>query len=179
MADDNIPREFRAWSMLEPEVRASLDQQVERALAKRSLAGAMVYCLVTVVVALSTRYYSDHRLIVSLTGCSVLIAGIVRIAAGRRLLSETLPIAGWVRPLFFGSIYSTAVVWGAFCAATVHLYRRDWTAMFLMLNTAALTAGASSSLAPSFPKMPALRYSDKPAVLLIAYLLPVSGCTNK
>src|SRR5579863_5069389 len=156
VADEDIPREFRAWSTLEPEVRASLEQQVERALAKRSMAGAMVYFVVTVVVALSTRYYSDHPLILSLTACSVLIAGMVRIAAGRRLLAETPPVTDWVRRLFLGSIYATAIVWGAFCAATVHLYRRDWTAMFVLLNTAALTAGASSSLAPSFPL--ALRY---------------------
>jgi len=153
---ENIPREFRAWSMIEPEVRASLENQVERALAKRSMAGAMVYFVVTVVVALSTPYYSDHSLILSVTGCSIFAAGIARIAASRRLLADAPPITDNVRHLFFGSIYATAILWGAFCAATVHLYQRDWTAMFVLLNTAALTAGASSSLAPNFAL--ALRY---------------------
>jgi PAS domain S-box-containing protein len=156
LVNENIPREFPALPMLGPEVRAALENHVERALAKRSMAGAMVYFLVIVVVALSTRYYSDHSLILSVTGLAVLIAGIVRIAAGRRLLAETPPVTGGVRRLFFGSIYATAIFWGAFCAATVRLYQRDWTAMFVLLNTAALTAGASSSLAPNFGL--ALRY---------------------
>ncbi len=156
MADENIPREFPGWPLLEPEVRASLENQVERALARRSMAGAMVYFLVTVVVALSTRYYSDHRLILSISGFSVLIAGVIRIAAGRRLLAEMPAVTNSIRHLFFGSIYATAILWGGFCAATVHLYQRDWTAMFVLLNTAALAAGASTSLAPSFGL--ALRY---------------------
>ena len=151
MADDDIPREFRASSMLEPELRAPLNNQAEQALAKRSMAGAMVYFLVTVVVALSTRYYSDHPVILCVTGGSVLVAGILRIAAARRLLAETPPITDTVRHLFFGSIYATAILWGTFCAATVHFYQRDWTATFVLLSTAALTAGAASSLAPSFP----------------------------
>jgi len=150
LPDRNIPREFRAWPALEPEVVASLGSQAERALAKRSMAGGLVYFLITIVVALSTRYYSDHSLILSVVGCSLLVTGIVRIAASRRLLAETQPISDNVRYLFLGSIYLTAIVWGAFCAETVHLYRRDWTAMFVLLNTAALASGASSSLAPSF-----------------------------
>ena len=149
VTDENIPREFRAWSALEPEVRTALEGQVERALAKRSMAGAMVYFFVTIVVALSTSYYSDHPLILSVIGCSVLVTGITRIAAGRRLLAETPAITNNVRRLFIGSIYLTVILWGAFCAVTVHLYQRDWTAMFVLLNTAALTAGASSWLAPS------------------------------
>jgi PAS domain S-box-containing protein len=150
LPDKNIPREFRALPALEPEMRASLQSLAERALARRSIAGGMVYFLITIVVALSTRYYSDHPLIVSVVGCSLFVTGIVRIAASRRLLSETSPISDNVRYLFLGSIYATAIVWGAFCAETVHLYRRDWAAMFVLLNTAALAAGASSSMAPSF-----------------------------
>jgi PAS domain S-box-containing protein len=148
--DENIPREFRAWSMLEPEVRASLESQVERALAKRSIAGGMVYFLITVVLALSTRYYSDHPKILFITGSAVLVTGIIRIAISSRLLAEAPGITKNVGRFFFASVYLTAIVWGAFCAATVQLYHRDWTAMFVLLNTAALTAGLSSSLAPSF-----------------------------
>jgi PAS domain S-box-containing protein len=151
VTDENIPREFRAWSTLEPEVRASLESQVERALAKRSRTGAMVYFLVIIVVMLSTPYYSEHPLVISVTGCSVLVAGIIRIAASRRLMAaENLLVTKSPRRLFFGSVYLTVILWGAFCAATVHLYQRDWTAIFVLLNTAALTAGLSSSLAPSF-----------------------------
>ena len=156
VAEKNNRREFGAWPELEPEVLAALGSYAHRALARRSIAGGMVYFVITVVVAVSTRYYSDHPLLLAVVGCSLLAAGIVRIAASRRLLAETRPAANSVRYLFFGSIYVTAIVWGAFCAATVHMYRRDWAATFVLLNTAALSAGASSSLAPSFPL--ALRY---------------------
>jgi len=71
------------------------------------------------------------------------------IAAGRRLLSGTLAITPDIRRYFVGSIYVTVMIWGVFCAATVHIYQREWTAMFVLLSTAALTAGASSGLAPN------------------------------
>jgi len=148
VTNEHIPSEYQAWASLEPEVRTALKGQVERALAKRSVAGAMVYFLVTIVVALSTSYYSDHPLILSITGGAVLVTGIVRITASRRLIAEN-PANTTNFRLFTGSTCLTVIVWGAFCAVTVHLYQRDWTAMFVLLNTAALTAGLSSWLAPS------------------------------
>jgi PAS domain S-box-containing protein len=156
LPDKNIPREFRALPALEPEVLASLGSLAGRALARRSVAGGMVYFLITVVVTLSTRYYSDHPLILSAVGCSLFVTGIIRIVASRRLLAAAPPVTANVRYFFLVSIYVTAIVWGVFCAGTVHLYGRDWTATFVLLNTAALAAGASSSLAPSFAL--ALRY---------------------
>ena len=154
MTDERIPREFRALSALEPEVRVALEAGIERALAKRSMTGAMVYFLVVLMVALSTSYYSNHPIILSATGCFVFITGIARIAAARRLLAATPELAippgtDHVRRLFMASIYLTVILWGAFCAVTVYFYQREWTAMFVLLNTAALTAGASSWLAPS------------------------------
>jgi PAS domain S-box-containing protein len=154
VTEERIPREFRAFSALEPEVRAALEARIERALAKRSFSGAMVYFLVVVLVAVSTSYYSNHPVILSATGCFVFVTGIARIAAARRLLAAAPAtinpaITNNVRRLFIASIYLTVILWGAFCAVTVHFYQRDWTAMFVLLNTAALTAGASSWLAPS------------------------------
>src|SRR5712671_3883229 len=100
MKDRNIPREFRAWSLLEPQGRASLESQVERALAKRSIAGGMVYFLVTIVVALSTGYFSEHPAILGFTGIATLGAGVIRIATSRRLLAETQQISESVRRSF-------------------------------------------------------------------------------
>src|SRR6185295_1919944 len=40
------------------------------------------------------------------------------------------------------------IVWGAFCSVTVYAYSPHWTAMFLLLNTAALANGATAFLAP-------------------------------
>jgi len=146
---ESIPGEFRAWSALEPEIRNALEGEVERALARRSMPGALVYFLVTVMVGLSTSYFSDHRILLSLTACSVLLTGLVRISASRRLLAEGSARSSSIHRLFIASIYLTVAIWGAFCAVTIHLYMRDWTAMFVLLNTAALAAGASSWLAPS------------------------------
>jgi PAS domain S-box-containing protein len=149
VTDHKIPPEFRAWSDLEPEVRVALEAEVEQALARRSTVGALVYFLVTALLAVSTSYLSDHPFILSATGCSVLITGLVRIMAARRLLGGTPAITPDIRRYFVGSIYATVIIWGAFCAVTVHIYQRDWTAMFVLLSTAALTAGASSGLAPN------------------------------
>ncbi len=148
MADEQIPPQIRAWSALEPEVQAALKTEVNRALARRAITGALVYFFVNVIVALSTSYFWDHPLILSVTSGSVLITGIVRIISARRLLRElpaTRPATRW---LFIASTYATVMIWGVFCAVTVYLYQRDWNAMFILLNTAALAAGATSSLAP-------------------------------
>jgi PAS domain S-box-containing protein len=148
LADEHIPLQTRVWSALEPEVQSALKTEVDRALARRAITGALVYFFVNVIVALSTSYFSDHPLILSVTSGSVLITGIIRIISARRLLRElpaTRPATRW---LFIASTYATVIIWGGFCAVTVYLYRRDWNAMFILLNTAALAAGATSSLAP-------------------------------
>ncbi len=148
MADEQIPPQIRAWSALEPEVQSALKTEVDRALAKRAITGALVYFFVNVVVALSTSYFSDHPIILSVTSGSVLITGIVRVVSARRLLRELPTIRPATRWLFIASTYATVMIWGVFCAVTVSLYHRDWNAMFILLNTAALAAGATSSLAP-------------------------------
>jgi PAS domain S-box-containing protein len=148
LADEQIPLQIRAWSALEPEVQDALKAEVDRALAKRAITGALVYFVVNVIVALSTTYFSDHPFILSATSGSVLITGIIRIVSARRLLRELPASRPATRWLFIASTYATVMIWGGFCAVTVYLYQREWNAMFILLNTAALAAGATSSLAP-------------------------------
>ena len=148
MPDEQIPPRIRAWSALEPEVQAALKTEVDRALARRAITGALVYFFVNVIVALSTSYFSDHPFILSATSGSVLITGIIRILSARRLLRDLPAIRPATRWLFIASTYATVIIWGGFCAITVYLYQQDWNAMFILLNTAALAAGATSSLAP-------------------------------
>ncbi len=148
MPDEQIPPRVRAWSALEPEVQAALKTEVDRALARRAITGALVYFFVNVIVARSTSYFSDHPYILSVTSVCVLITGIIRIISARRLLRDLPAIRPAARRLFIGSTYATVIIWGVFCAITVYLYHRDWNAMFVLLNTAALAAGATSSLAP-------------------------------
>ncbi len=148
MADEQIPPPIRAWSALEPEVQTALKTQVDRALARRAITGALVYFFVNVIVALSTSYFSDHPFILAVTSGAVLITGIIRIVSARMLLRDLPAIRPATRWLFIASTYATVMIWGGFCAVTVFLYQRDWNAMFILLNTAALAAGATSSLAP-------------------------------
>lgn len=138
-----------AWPNLEPEVRSALAARVDRELAKRSISGALVYFVVSIVLAISTPYYSDHPALLVLISSLTLLAGGVRMIAAWRLLRPSADVQNRTKLVFFCAVYTTFVVWGAFCGWTLHLYGSAWTAMFLLLNSAALAAGASSSLAPS------------------------------
>jgi len=143
------PEDSLVHSIPEPEVRNAVVIEIERELARRSISGALVYFVVSAVLALSTPYSSDHPATLILVANLTLLFGLSRIISARHL--STLPSNNnlRIRRVFLCSIYGTAITWGAFCAWTVHLYKDDWTAMFLLLITAALSAGMSSSLAPS------------------------------
>ena len=135
-------------SNLEPEIRNAIEGRVDQELAKRAISGSMVYFVVCVVVAISTPYYADHPAVLVLAGCLALLLGGLRLLSARRVLnpsSGTLARTSWV---FRGATYATFAVWGLFCAWTVHWYRGEWTDMLLLLCTASLAGGASSSLAP-------------------------------
>lgn len=133
---------------VEPEVQAALANTVERELARRLLSGAMVYFVVTVVLAIATPYYAEHPVLLRVVALLTFITGGLRMASARRLMAApagTIPIT---KRVFLLSTYATAAVWGLFCGWTVHLYPGEWTGMFLLLTTAALSAGLSSSMAP-------------------------------
>jgi PAS domain S-box-containing protein len=144
-----MSEESKAWSRLEPEIRSTLIAEVHRALAKRSVSGALVYFISAAGLAFSTTYLQDHPVvIVSVTAFSLLM-GAVRIGAAT-LMVRQLPANNHPTSfVFYGSIYATVTVWGMFCGLTLHWYGQEWTAMFLLLVSAAIAGGASSSLAPS------------------------------
>ncbi|HJZ97992.1 MAG TPA: ATP-binding protein, partial [Candidatus Solibacter sp.] len=52
------------------------------------------------------------------------------------------------RITFLASLYGVFIVWGVFSAWTVLLYAGEWTSMFVLLATASLGAGVSTSIAP-------------------------------
>jgi PAS domain S-box-containing protein len=136
------------WSSLEPEVRSALERQVELELARRSMSGALVYFLVVLLLAVSTDYARDHPAILWTAGCVMLLAGGARLLSARRIVSYGPVVARSAVEVFLVSTYATAILWGLFCAGTLQLYPGKWPAMFLMLSTAALASGLSSSLAP-------------------------------
>jgi PAS domain S-box-containing protein len=147
---------------LEPEVRAALAGHTERSLAKRSMSGAMVYFVVTVMLAFATSYRDDHPVVLGMVSALCLALGASRIVNGRRVIAQPAESLGRTRTLFLASLYGSLAVWGAFAAWTQVLYPGQWTSMYVLLATASLAAGGSSSLAPDL----ALAYRG--LVLLIA-----------
>ena len=135
-----------AWSKLEPEVRGALTNRIEQELARRSIAGAMVYLVICIVLAFSTPYYADYPAILVSIGSVTLLTGLLRITAARRLLAQPPEAPAWVRHIFIATTYAAFSVWGGFCAWTLRVYPGEWTALFLFLCTAALASGACSSL---------------------------------
>jgi len=144
-----MSEESRAWASLEPEIRGTMAEEVKRALAKRARSGALVYFVTSIVLALSTSYFRDHPAIILSAASLTFILGTLRIVAATGILNQMPASAPRPSLGFYASIYATATVWGIFCGLTIQLYPQEWTSMFLLLISAALAAGASSSLSPS------------------------------
>src|ERR1039457_6359207 len=137
------------FSHLEPEIRLAIEGRVDRELARRAIPGSMAYFLVCVVTAISTPYYADHPFALVVSGGLMLLVGGLRLLSARRVLSHPAGVPSRAVLVFRGATYATFVVWGLFCAWTVHWYAGQWTDMLLLLYTAAMAGGASSSLAPN------------------------------
>ncbi|HXA51409.1 MAG TPA: PAS domain S-box protein, partial [Candidatus Acidoferrum sp.] len=98
-------------------------------------------------LAIATPYYVEHPILLSSVAAMMLLAGAGRMFAARRILRQSQADAGGARLLHI-AMYATALPWGIFCALTLSLYPTQWTAMLVMLSTAALASGLTSSLAP-------------------------------
>jgi PAS domain S-box-containing protein len=162
------PEEWSKLSNLEPEMRSAIESRVDCELARRAVAGSLVYFLVCVVVSLSTPYYADHPIALVITGCLTLIVGSFRIFMAKRVIGHGTGAPVRDVTIFKAATYATFVVWGIFCAWTVHWYAGEWTAMLLLLCTAALAGGASSTLAPDL---------DLAFRCLIILIVPTVGAT--
>ena len=127
----------------------------------------MVYFALCVVVGISTPYYMGHPVALVVAGSLTLLAGALRLYTAKRMLRHPPDPSSWTVPVFKGTTYATFVVWGLFCAWTLHWYAGEWTGMFLLLCTAVLAGGASHSLAPD------LNLATRCLVILIG---PTSCC---
>jgi two-component system cell cycle sensor histidine kinase/response regulator CckA len=142
------PEDGSRFSNLEPEVRSAIESRVDQELAKRAIQGSMVYFAVCIVVGISTPYYVGHPIALLSAGCLTLLAGGLRLLTARRVRSRPEGVVSRTAPVFRGTTYATFIVWGFFCAWTIHWYGVEWTGIFLLLCTAVLAGGASYSLAP-------------------------------
>jgi PAS domain S-box-containing protein len=130
------------------EIRSALAGLAERELARRSTSTAIVYFLVIVLVAWTTPYATEYPVILGIFACLTLFAGVGRTVSARRLAALPLDAVPARKGFFILSLYLSFVIWGIFSGVTVLLYPNQWTAMYVLLATAALAAGGSSSLAP-------------------------------
>lgn len=121
---------------------SALVVEPERELARRSFAGAMVHFAVTVVAILATPYLREHPgLIVAASG-SLLCLGALRIVGARLILKS-----GSGRLFRFATLGAFAA-FGLFAAATVAIYKIEFTGVLILMSAACLAAGATSSLCP-------------------------------
>src|SRR5260370_10755307 len=142
------PLDSSRLSNLEPEVRSVIESGVDQELAKRAIQGSMVYFAVCIVVGVSTPYYVGHPIALVLAGGLTLLAGGLRLLTARRVRSRPEGVLSRTAPVFRGTTYTTFIVWGFFCAWTIHWYGAEWTGIFLLLCTAVLAGRGFYSLAP-------------------------------
>jgi PAS domain S-box-containing protein len=148
--DDSRGEDWRGDPDIPPEIRLALAHQAQRELAHRAFPGALVYFAITVLLAIATPYFVEFPVLLASAGAIMLVAGLLRMAGARRILRQPGADAWGIRLLRLG-MYATALPWGLFCALTLNLYPSQWTAMLVMLSTAALASGLTSSLAPDLP----------------------------
>jgi PAS domain S-box-containing protein len=139
-----------AWENLDPEIRIPLANRVDRELAARSVTGAMVYFIVCIVLAFTTSFCREHPAILLTSTVCALVFGVMRVATALHLKKKSPGEKTRARRFFLFATYATFGFWGVFCAWTLRLYPGQWTSMLLLLSTASLAGGASSSLAPNF-----------------------------
>jgi PAS domain S-box-containing protein len=131
-------------------VRDALARQADEAIARRAMSGGLVYFVVSVALALSTPYLHDHPTVLATAASLSLMFGGSRMI-GARFLQLKTGDAMQARRVLFAGTFGNFVVWGLFCAWTMQQYAGQWTAMFLLLTSASLAGGATSSLAPNLP----------------------------
>jgi signal transduction histidine kinase/CheY-like chemotaxis protein len=125
-----------------------------RACASRSLPGALVFFLVVVAVWLSTDYGAVSPVLLGAVGAAQLGLGSIRVSTALVLLRENIAeeiLIGprrLIRSAFLFSTAATFAVWGAFSGYTAFRYVFDPKGLLVLLSSAALAAGATSSLAP-------------------------------
>jgi len=136
-------------SKVDPEIHVAVAVRVDQELAKRSLSGAFVYFVVTLTLVVATPYYAEHSALLIAVAFLTLLLASTRVMSAWRLMKGPAAYHPRAKVLFLAATYGTFLVWGTFCGWTIHLYAGQWTAMFLLLATASLAGGATSSLAPN------------------------------
>jgi signal transduction histidine kinase len=125
-----------------------------RECARRSLPGALVFALVMVVLWFSTDYGRAFSALIAVTTVLLFALGGLRTFTSILLLRDKAPLGSFDIPervihfLFYASVIGSFAVWGAFSGYTAFQYVAEPKGLLVLLSSAALTAGATTSLAP-------------------------------
>jgi two-component system, sensor histidine kinase and response regulator len=117
-------------------------------LARRSVAGALAYFVLFVVLILTTPIHKDHPWLTRIDGLMLLSAGLGRLTIASRLrMSSPERLIFWRRSFVVGTECS-GLLWGLTCAITLVFYGATWTGFLMLLMTAGLVSGGLTALAP-------------------------------
>jgi len=122
--------------------------EADGALAQRSIAGAMAYFVLFLILSQTTPYYRDYPLIVGITGTLLLSIGVLRFVLATRVdRSHSATPNPWHRWFTIGTV-SSSLVWGFCSGLTLVLYGATWTGLLMLLMTAGVASGGLTPLAP-------------------------------
>jgi two-component system, sensor histidine kinase and response regulator len=125
-------------------IRAEADEE----LARRASAAAVIYPLLSATVLLTTDVLRPLPNVSWAVLAVLCCAAVYRVYHCRAFPGVDSPArSGWKR-VFTIAVLLCSGVWGIYCAACILAYGREWTPMFVLLLTAGIAAGGSSSLAP-------------------------------
>ncbi|MFN0106298.1 MAG: ATP-binding protein [Bryobacteraceae bacterium] len=129
-------------------------QVARRECARRSLPGALVFSLVMVVVWFCTDYGTVFPAFVAVVTVLLFALGLVRILTATLLVRDQTKAGFFDGPgrllhfAFYASVIGTFAVWGIFSGYTAFQYVAEPKGLLVLLSSAALVAGATTSLAP-------------------------------
>ncbi len=129
------------------ELSEDLVKEAHLELVRRSLAGAMAYSMLLLVIVLFTPYSLEHSALLIGAIISLAVIGVCRVTLARRILRKnTCELDDWRR--FRIGVIASAIVWSGFSTLTLVHYQEQWTGMIGLLMTAGIAAGGMTSLAP-------------------------------
>lgn len=117
-------------------------------LARRAPAGAAAYPVLMAIALLTTDLVKMAPAAMGFTFMLLLLLSIVRISHAKRFPGVDSPLRPAWRKTFGMLVLTCSLTWGMFAGLGIEIYGREWTPMFVLLLTAGLAAGGSTSLAP-------------------------------
>jgi len=122
--------------------------QADRDLARRSISGSLLPFFLFVTLGVFTPYFRDYSVLATTFATSLALLGVVRRNWALAFEQQSMNRPARWRFWFGAGALASAVCWSAFATTTIVLYGSQWTTWFVLLLTAGICAGATSSFAP-------------------------------